>query len=128
IGAFAVGRPTERWGRKRILIVLAVLYFVSAVGSALAETLVAFVAFRFIGGLAVGAASVVSPMYIAEISPARLRGRLVAVNQLNVVVGILLAFLSNYLIAQAFASAVAWRWMLGVEAVPAGVFFFLLFL
>jgi sugar porter (SP) family MFS transporter len=128
IGAFAVGRPTERWGRKRILIVLAVLYFVSAVGSALAQTLVAFVVFRLVGGLAVGAASVVSPMYIAEISPARLRGRLVAVNQLNVVFGILLAFLSNYLIAQMFGEGVAWRWMLGVEAFPAAAFFFLLFL
>jgi sugar porter (SP) family MFS transporter len=128
IGAFAVGRPTERWGRKRILIVLAVLYFVSAVGSALAQTLAIFVAFRFIGGLAVGAASVVAPMYIAEISPARLRGRLVAVNQLNVVFGILLAFLSNYLIAQVAADGVAWRWMFGVEAFPAAAFFVLLFL
>jgi SP family xylose:H+ symportor-like MFS transporter len=128
VGAFAVGRPTERWGRKRILIVLAVLYFISAVGSALAQTLAIFVVFRFVGGLAVGAASVVSPMYIAEISPARLRGRLVAVNQLNVVFGILLAFLSNYLIAQVTAAAVAWRWMLGVEAFPAAAFFFLLFL
>jgi sugar porter (SP) family MFS transporter len=128
IGAFAVGRPTERWGRRRILIVLAVLYFVSAVGSAMAGSLLSFVIYRLIGGLAVGAASVVSPLYIAEIAPARLRGRLVAVNQLNVVLGILLAFLSNYLVAQAFAPAVAWRWMLGVEAFPAAGFFFLLFL
>ena len=128
IGAFAVGRPTERWGRKRILLGLAVLYFVSAVGSALAPTLVVFVVFRFIGGLAVGAASVVSPLYIAEISPAALRGRLVAVNQLNVVLGILLAFLSNYLIARSFPEAVAWRWMLGVEAIPSAAFFLLLFL
>jgi MFS family permease len=107
VGAFAVGRPTERWGRKRILIGLAVLYFVSAVGSALASTLGAFVAFRFIGGLGVGAASVVSPLYIAEISPARMRGRLVAINQLNVVLGILLAFLSNYVLAAIFAEGVA---------------------
>jgi SP family xylose:H+ symportor-like MFS transporter len=128
IGAFAVGRPTERWGRRRILIVLAVLYFVSAVGSAVAGSLLSFVIYRLIGGLAVGAASVVSPLYIAEIAPARLRGRLVAVNQLNVVLGILLAFLSNYLVAQAFAPTVAWRWMLGVEAFPAAAFFFLLFL
>lgn len=128
VGAFAVGRPVESLGRKRILLVLAVLYFVSAVGSALAATLVSFVAFRFIGGLAVGAASVVSPMYIAEIAPARLRGRLVAVNQLNVVLGILLAFLSNYLVAQSVEAASAWRWMLGVEAFPAAAFFCLLFL
>jgi SP family xylose:H+ symportor-like MFS transporter len=128
LGAFAVGKPAESLGRKRVLFVLAILYLVSALGSALAQTLTSFVIYRFVGGLAVGAASVVSPMYIAEIAPARLRGRLVAVNQLNVVLGILLAFLSNYLVAQTVEAATAWRWMLGVEAFPAAAFFFLLFL
>jgi MFS family permease len=83
--------------------------------------------FRFIGGLAVGGASVVSPMYIAEISPARLRGRLVAVQQFNIVLGILLAFFSNYLLAGMDLGDVTWRWMFGVEAFPAAAFFFLLF-
>jgi len=128
VGAFAVGRPVEKFGRKLILLTLAVLYFISAVGSALAQSLVSFVIYRFIGGLAVGAASVVSPMYIAEIAPARLRGRLVAVNQLNVVSGILLAFLSNYAIGRALSEDIAWRWMLGVEAFPAALFFALIFL
>jgi MFS transporter, SP family, xylose:H+ symportor len=128
VGAFAAGKPAESYGRRRVLFVLAVLFFVSAIGSALAQSLWSFVAYRFLGGLAVGGASVVSPMYIAEIAPARLRGRLVAVNQLNVVIGILLAFLSNYLIAQVLAEGWAWRGMLGIEALPAALFFFLLFL
>ncbi len=127
LGAFGVGKPADRWGRKRTLLVLAVFYFVSAVGSALAPSWLSFLFFRFLGGLAVGGASVVSPMYIAEISPAHMRGRLVAVNQLNVVSGILLAFFSNYLVAQAAGSASAWRWMLGVEAFPAALFFCLIF-
>lgn len=127
IGALAAGKPAEVLGRRRVLFVLALLFLVSAVGSALAGTLASFAVFRFVGGLGVGAASVVAPMYIAEIAPARLRGRLVAVNQLNVVVGILLAFVSNYLLAQVIAGPVAWRWMLGVEAVPAALFFGLLF-
>jgi len=127
VGAFTAGKPAEVLGRKRVFFVLAVLYFVSAVGSAVAQSLVVFVIYRFIGGLAVGAASVVAPLYIAEIAPAHLRGRLVAVNQLNVVIGILLAFLSNYLLARSLDAAWAWRWMLGVEAFPAALFFFLIF-
>ena len=127
IGAFTVGKPTDIYGRRTILIVLAVFYFVSAVGSAVAPTWFLFLFFRFLGGLAVGGASVVSPMYIAEISPAHLRGRLVAVNQLNVVSGILLAYISNWLVAKYMMEDVAWRWMLGVEAFPAALFFVLLF-
>ena len=127
IGAFTVGGPTDRFGRKRVLIVLAVFYFVSALGSALAGSWIPFLLFRLLGGLAVGGASVVAPMYIAEIAPADRRGRLVAINQLNIVAGILLAFFSNYLVAQAVNEAVAWRWMFGVEAVPAALFFALLF-
>lgn len=128
VGAFTAGKPAETLGRRPVLYVLAVLYFVSALGTALATSLPAFVAFRFLGGLAVGGASVVSPLYIAEISPAPLRGRLVALNQLNVVAGILLAFLSNYLIAQSLGPDTAWRWMLGVQMAPAALFFLLLFL
>ncbi len=128
VGAFAVGKPADRFGRKRTLTVLAVFYFVSAVGSALAPSWIAFLAYRFLGGLAVGGASVVSPMYIAEIAPSHLRGRLVAVNQLNVVSGILLAFFSNYWVAHFASATTAWRWMLGVEAFPAALFFLLTFL
>ncbi len=126
VGAFSVGRPADRYGRKRVLFVLAVLFLASALGTAFAESWFVFLAFRFIGGLGVGAASVVAPMYIAEIAPARLRGRLVAVNQLNVVTGILLAYFSNYLIAQSFDAEVAWRWMFGVMAAPSLLFLGLL--
>lgn len=127
VGAFTAGKPAEVLGRRRVLFVVAVFYFISALGSALAVNLAMFVAFRFLGGLAVGGASVVAPLYIAEIAPAHLRGRLVALNQLNVVTGILLAFLSNFLIAQSGDAATAWRWMLGVQVFPAALFFALLF-
>ena len=128
IGALGAGIPADRLGRRATLIGIAVLYFVSAVGSALAWDWHSFLAFRFIGGLAVGGASVVSPMYIAEIAPARYRGRLVAITQFNIVLGILLAFFSNYAIAGLTAGETSWRWMFGVEAFPAAAFFFLLFL
>jgi sugar porter (SP) family MFS transporter len=127
IGSILVGWPADAIGRKRTLILLAVLYFVSAIGSALAWDWLSFVLFRFIGGLAVGGASVVSPMYIAEISPAKSRGRLVALAQFNIVLGILAAFTSNYIIATLDLGPVAWRWMFGVEALPAAAFYFLLF-
>ncbi len=127
IGSVAVGRPADTLGRRGTLIVLAVFYFVSAIGSALAWDWLSFLLFRLLGGLAVGGASVVSPMYIAEISPAKFRGRLVAVTQFNIVFGILLAFFSNYVIAQLELGEGAWRWMFGVEAIPAIGFFFLLF-
>ncbi len=128
LGSVVVGRPADVFGRRRVLFSIAVLYFVSAVGSALAWNWSSFLAFRFLGGLGVGAASVASPMYIAEISPAPLRGRLVAVTQFNIVLGILLAYLSNYLVAQLALGATEWRWMFGIEAFPAAAFFFLLFL
>ncbi len=127
IGSISVGRPADRIGRRNMLMVMGVLYFVSALGSALAWNWLSFVLFRFIGGLGVGGASVLSPMYIAEISPARERGRLVALAQFNIVLGILLAFVSNYLITLFSLGAVEWRWMFGVEALPAVVFFLLLF-
>ncbi|MGB5847181.1 MAG: sugar porter family MFS transporter [Ignavibacteriaceae bacterium] len=127
IGAIFVGKPADKYGRRSMLFMLAVLYFISALGSALAWDWYSFLFFRFIGGLGVGGASVVSPMYIAEISPAKYRGRLVAITQFNIVLGILLAFFSNYLIAGLNLGVIEWRWMFGVEAVPAAAFFFLLF-
>jgi sugar porter (SP) family MFS transporter len=126
LGSLLVGYPGDRFGRKRVLIVMAVFYTVSALGSALAQQWYFFIFFRFLGGLAVGGASVMSPMYIAEIAPAKIRGRLVALQQFNVVTGILIAFLSNYLIAGTGLES-PWRWMLGVETLPAALFFFLLF-
>jgi sugar porter (SP) family MFS transporter len=127
LGAVLVGKPTDLYGRRAVLIVLAVFYFVSAVGCGFAWDWYSLLFFRFLGGLAVGGASVVSPMYIAEISPARIRGRLVALAQFNIVLGILLAFLSNYIIATMHLGDMEWRWMFGVEAFPAAAFFFLLF-
>jgi sugar porter (SP) family MFS transporter len=127
LGSVIIERPADSWGRKKTLFLLAVLYFVSSVGCAIAPNWLTLVVSRFIGGIAIGGASVVAPMYIAEISPAHLRGRLVAVNQLNVVVGILLSFISNYLVAQFLPGPDAWRWMLGIVAIPSVAFFFLLF-
>jgi sugar porter (SP) family MFS transporter len=128
IGALAAGKPADRYGRRAVLFLIAVLYFISALGSGLAWDWYSFLFFRFIGGIGVGAASVVSPLYIAEISPAPVRGRLVALAQFNIVLGILLAFFSNYLIARWMPGAEnAWRWMLGIEAAPAALFFLLLF-
>lgn len=127
IGSLLIGRLADRFGRRSVLFLLAILYFISALGSALAWDWYSFIFFRFIGGLGVGGASVVSPMYIAEISPARLRGRLVAVAQLNIVFGMLLAYFSNFIIAGLEIGALEWRWMFGVEAFPAGLFFIFLF-
>jgi len=128
IGAIAIGRPADIYGRHIMLIVLAVFYFVSAIGCAFAWGWYSFLFFRFLGGIAVGGSSVVSPMYIAEISPARIRGRLVAITQFNIVLGILLAFFSNYVIASMASGDTAWRWMFGVQAFPAAIFCYLLFL
>ena len=128
IGSIAVGRPADKLGRRTVLFGVAVLYFISAVGSALAPEWYSFVFFRFLGGLGVGAASVMSPMYIAEIAPAKYRGRLVAITQFNIVFGILLAFFSNYVVKSLALGETEWRWMFGVEAFPAAAFFWLLFL
>ncbi|HYH55452.1 MAG TPA: MFS transporter, partial [Anseongella sp.] len=126
IGALFGGIPADKYGRKTALLWIGVLYFISAIGSALAPEVYSFMFFRFIGGLGVGASSVVAPMYISEIAPARNRGLLVALFQFNIVFGILMAYLSNYLIGMA-APAEAWRWMLGVEAVPALLYSLLVF-
>ena len=128
VGSIAVGRPADAVGRRGVLLGLALLYLASAVGCALAWGWGSFVLFRFIGGLAVGGASVVSPMYIAEISPAKYRGRLVAVTQFNIVLGVLLAYLSNYIIGSLHLGPIECRWMFGVMAAPAVAFFCLLFL
>jgi len=125
LGALVAGRPSDWWGRRPVLAILAVFYLVSAVGCALAWSWWSLLFFRGIGGIAVGGASVVSPVYITEIAPARRRGLLVAVSQLNIVVGILAAYLSNYLVAYLLGAEhpAAWRWMFGIEAAPAAVFF-----
>ena len=127
VGSLASGPPADRIGRRNTLIWIAVLYFASAVGSAIAWDWYSFLFFRFLGGIGVGGASVVSPMYIAEISPARYRGRLVAITQFNIVLGILVAYFSNYMIAGMNLGALEWRWMFGVEAIPAALFFLLMF-
>ena len=123
-GALLVGRPSDWWGRRPVLTVLAVFYLVSAVGCAFAWDWYSLLFFRWLGGVAVGGASVVSPVYITEIAPARRRGLLVAVSQLNIVVGILAAYFSNYLVAYLLGAEhpAAWRWMFGIEAAPAAVF------
>jgi SP family xylose:H+ symportor-like MFS transporter len=123
-GALLVGRPSDWWGRRPVLTVLAVLYLVSAVGCGIAWGWYSLLFFRWIGGIAVGGASVVSPVYITEIAPARRRGLLVAVSQLNIVVGILAAYFSNYLVAFVMGAEhpATWRWMFGIEAAPAFLF------
>ncbi len=126
LGAWLASKPSDAWGRRRTLLLLAILYFVSAVWSAFAWDWWSFVIARFIGGLAVGGSSVVGPIYIAEISPAASRGRLVALFQFDIVFGILLAYLSNYIIGALSLGSVEWRWIFGVEAFPAAAFFLLL--
>lgn len=120
IGALLAGWPLDSLGRKRSLIWIGVLYAISAIGSALAWDPASFMAFRFLGGLGVGASSVAAPAYIAEIAPREWRGRLVGLFQTMIVTGILVAYLSNYLFGGVGEDA--WRWMLGVVAVPSVVF------
>ena len=128
IGSLVTGAPADRYGRKAIMLSVAIAYVISSLGTGLAQSWPMLIAFRFLGGLAIGAASVVTPIYIAEVSPAKFRGRLVAMNQLNIVLGILIAFLSNYLIAQALPPEAAWRWMFGIVAVPSALFLAVTFL
>ena len=127
VGALLAGWPGDRWGRRDSLRAMALFYLVSALGCAFAWNWYALAVFRFIGGLAIGGSSVLGPMYIAEIAPARWRGRLVGFFQFNIVSGILLAYLSNYLLGLAGFGAAEWRWKLGVAAAPAALFFLLLF-
>jgi len=123
-GALLVGRPSDRWGRRPVLMVLAVVFLISAIGCGLAWNWYALLFFRWLGGLAIGGTSVASPVYITEIAPARRRGLLVAVSQLNIVVGILMAYLSNYVVAFVLGSGhpAVWRWMFAVAAVPSAAF------
>jgi len=125
IGAIFGGMPAQYMGRKKTLYFIAALYLVSALGSALSPSPGWLMFFRFIGGLSVGASSVVAPMYIAEISPTQKRGRLTAMFQFNIVFGIMIAYLSNWLIGA--GAPEAWRWMLGVEAFPALLFLVLVY-
>ncbi len=118
LGALIGGYPTERWGRKRTLEMIGLLYLVSAIGSGLSPEVYTFMISRFIGGIAVGVSTVVAPLYISEIAPSAVRGRLTGMYQFNIVFGILIAFLSNALISN-FGGDIAWRWMLGIEALPA---------
>ncbi len=125
IGALFGGIPASRFGRKKTLIWIGVFYLVSAIGSAIANDVNTFMTFRFLGGLAIGASSVVAPMYITEIAPAKNRGKLVAAFQFNIVFGILVAYFSNYLLQN--MGDESWRWMLGVVAIPSLIYCILMF-
>ncbi|MEM8909308.1 MAG: MFS transporter, partial [Bacteroidota bacterium] len=139
LAMMVAGPLSDRIGRKQVLTYSALLYFVSAIGSALAPTFLFLVIARMIGGIGVGASLIIAPMYIAEIAPPDMRGRMVSFNQLNIVLGISVAFFTNYMILQLGQSDAAWaqslkfdeynwRWMLGLEALPAILYFFALFI
>ncbi len=131
LGVIIAGWFSDRFGRRNTLILSAVLFLVSAIGTAMPRSLVEFIIFRIIGGIGVGAASMTSPMYIAEISPARYRGRLVSVNQLAIVSGMLVVYFVNYAIAglgdATWNETIGWRWMFGSEAIPAVALLLLMF-
>lgn len=127
IGAITAGIPGQRYGRRDSLRVMAVFYVISALGCAFAWNWPALIFFRFIGGVGIGGSSVLGPMYIAEIAPTEWRGRLVGFFQVNIVVGILLAYMSNYVIATIHLGALEWRWQLGISGVPAALFLIALF-
>ncbi|MFQ3203779.1 MAG: SP family sugar:H+ symporter-like MFS transporter [Pseudoalteromonas tetraodonis] len=130
LGALAAGPLADKFGRRAIMIVTALIFAISAFGSGIADSSAEFIFYRLFGGLGIGAASVLAPAYIAEVAPASLRGRLATLQQLAIVLGLFAAFLSNYLIANAAGSAegilmldlAAWRWMFWAELVPAGLF------
>lgn len=124
IGSLLGSKPSDRFGRKNTLYFVALAYLLSSIGTSLADNWSIFLAFRFLGGLGVGASSVTAPIYISEVSPADRRGRLVGLFQFNVVLGILVSYLSNYLISQ--GGETSWRWMLGVQAFPSLIFLILI--
>jgi SP family xylose:H+ symportor-like MFS transporter len=130
-GVVMAGEMSDRLGRRTTLIVAAILFLVSAIGSAVPNTLTQFIVFRIIGGLGVGAASMTSPMYIAEISPARIRGRMVSINQFAIIFGMLVVYFVNYFIARSgdvdWNVTTGWRWMFGSESIPAVLLLVLLF-
>jgi len=125
IGAIVIGRPGDYFGRLKMLRLMALFFLISAIGSGMASNLASFVIFRFIGGLAIGGASVLSPMYISEIAPPMYRGRFTITFQLAIVIGILVAFFSDYLLLDTGINN--WRWMFMAGAIPAAVFLILLF-
>lgn len=124
IGSLLGSKPSDHFGRKNTLIFIALAYLLSSIGTALANDWYLFLAFRFLGGLGVGTSSVTAPIYISEVSPAEKRGQLVGLFQFNVVLGILISYLSNYLLSQ--SGEHSWRWMLGVQAVPSLIFLILI--
>jgi len=125
LGALIGGIPTEHWGRKKSLILVGFLYFISAIGSAIATDVYILIAFRFIGGLGIGLSTIAAPLYLTEISPADKRGKLTGMFQFNIVLGILIAFISNALLRQLGPDS--WRYMLGVLAIPSFFYFLLCF-
>lgn len=127
LGALLAGYAGGRFGRRDSLRVMAVLYLLSAIGCAVAQSWSLLLAARILGGIGIGGSSVLGPMYIAEISPARLRGRMVAFFQFNIVLGILIAYLSNYLVSFQHLGDTEWRWQLAVPAIPSTIFLLLLF-
>ncbi len=135
-GAFFAGRLADRWGRRAVLIISAVLFLASALGAGMADSSLVFIIARVFGGFAVGAASVMSPAYIAEVASARYRGRLATVQQIAIISGLFMAFLSNYLLAKAAGASTealwlghaAWRWMFWMMAIPSLAFLLLLLL
>ncbi len=127
VGAMSAGIPGQKWGGRETLRVLAVFYVLSALGCAFAWNWYALLAARFIGGLGIGGSSVLGPVYIAELAPAKMRGRLVGLFQINIVIGILLAYFSNYCIARMGLGAAEWRWQFGVATLPAILFLVMLF-
>jgi MFS family permease len=127
VGAMSAGVVGQRIGGREALRIMAILYTISALGCALSWNWPALMVFRFIGGLGVGGSSVLGPVYIAELAPAKWRGRLVGMFQINIVIGILLAYLSNYLISLLHLGALQWRWQLGVAAIPSLLFLIMLY-
>src|SRR5450755_3615585 len=127
VGSLCAGLLGQRLGGRNALRIMAILYLVSALGCALAWDWYALLIFRFIGGLGIGGSSVLAPVYIAELAPAKLRGRLVGMFQINIVVGILLAYFSNYVIGTFGLGSSEWRWQLGIAAFPAILFLVMLF-
>ncbi|HXJ04006.1 MAG TPA: sugar porter family MFS transporter [Candidatus Acidoferrum sp.] len=127
VGAMSAGVPGQKWGGRETLRVLAVFYVISALGCAFAWNWDALLIARFIGGLGIGGSSVLGPVYIAELAPAKTRGRLVGTFQINIVIGILLAYFSNYCIGRLGLGASEWRWQLGIAGIPAAIFLVLLF-
>jgi SP family arabinose:H+ symporter-like MFS transporter len=127
IGAMSAGIPGQKYGARETLRLLAVFYVLSALGCAFAWNWHTLLIARFLGGLGIGGSSVLGPVYIAELAPARIRGRLVGMFQINIVIGILLAYLSNFLIARQALGAMEWRWQFGVAALPAVLFLVMLF-